>query len=278
MPQLPEQIQLKDYLKAMQSAKTGAIDTFIETAEAKIPKGLQEEYQSLVKDMIKLFVVALFMQVPEATGIADVLSTKKIMLNDWCRYVVLSAYVLPNMTEGDVKLKEALRLCTESVHKAIQTIEGVKDESTQIFFEGFLGSAFSKVKSLMWRGFVAVAKGIALFASQIINVYNVVFDSLTYPVRKLLKNTIGGSLIGQAATLPLYFLVNAYPGMALVGGIHKVITSPMVKQGAPMVSKLISGKFWKDLDKQLEDITKDIDIDALEKEFDTVEEPTKETE
>jgi hypothetical protein len=277
MPQLPEQVSLKDYIKAMQSAKADAIRTFVTTAEKKLPKELIGKYYDLVRDMIKLFVVSLFMNVPEASQIADILSTKKIMLNDWARYVVLSSYVLPNMATGDVQLKEALHTNAASLQQAIQAIEqfGTKNESLYLYHEGILGNTFAKIKSTMWRATKAVGKGIVMFASQIINVYNATFDTLTYPVRKLLQNTIAGQLISQVASLPLYFLINAYPPVALVAGVHRVLTSPMVKKGAPMVANVVSGKFWEDLNKQLEDVTKDIDMDKVEEELDALDKSEK---
>jgi len=277
MPQLPEQVSLKDYISALRQADSSTIKTFVTEAEKKISTDMKHSYEDLTRALVKLFVVSSAMKTPEASQIADVLATKKIMLNDWARYVILTSYILPHMSKSDVQFKEVIEKQAQSLISAVKAIEEVSTKKEMyLYHEGILRNALDKIKAVLWGTTKSIGKGFVMFGSSIVSVYNVVFDTLTYPIKKLLTGTVGGQLLGQAANIPLYFLINAYPGVAFVAGIHKVLSSPMIKQGAPIVARVVSGDFWNELNDTLSDITKDIDVEAIEKELDKVSEPKSE--
>lgn len=272
MTQLPEQVSLKDYIDALRQADRQSIKTFVIEAEKKIPKEITHSYIDLTRALIKLFVVSQAMKLPEAIQIADVLATKRIMLNDWARYVILTTYILPHMASGSVQLQEAIKTQARTLIDAVKALEETRTKKEMyLYHEGVLRNTFNKIKKVMWQTVKTIGKSLVLFGGNIISVYNTVFDTLTYPIRKLLMGTIGGQLLSQVANIPLYFLINSYPSVALITGIHRVLSSPIIKQGAPVVTKIVSGEFWDELNASLQDITKDIDIEAIEKELDTIE-------
>lgn len=263
-------LRFEDYIASLRKSSAQAIAEYVRAGEHALPKEYVQQYTTLYKALTKLLVAHRLTDDKESIALWETLRAKKIPITLWAKYTALAAFILPLIASRktqNAQQTQALETLIKNIIQISTTLSSQPDQVKEQFVfvqEGILGRTFGRVKSVIVSAAKSVLSGVALFASTLIQVYNNVFSFLMSPVRKVVNAVPGGDLMLKAALTP-FLSLNLTPTVLAVLKVHNLITHPTVAKTAPMVRKMVTGSIWKELDSMLENLSKEIEIDDLDK-------------
>lgn len=266
-----EQYQ-KRYLEELAKVKEPAIRTFVDRAEAVLPKTYRPLYEKIYRDLGIIIMNGTFLGDPFLVAAKETLSAKGISVSLWVKYIVLSGILIPLYAAQKSKNK-TVENSVRGVIKVIEDVVSVAERGAikeEVLTEGILRSIFTRIKNIFVKAIKKLSIAVVSVLSAIISIYNDIFALITAPTRKIVNAIPGGKYIVNGA-LSVFQGLTLTPTVSAIIRIHNVLTNPTIVQSSVLVKKVVTGEVWKELDKMFDDISRDIDWSEVDKFFEQYE-------